>query len=230
MNKEIQTLVALQLISKDEDVTTHEYIKNKIVETKVFNKLELLKIAIKEGLDIMIPLDEEQLGSNISYSMGTDGKITFVEKMMDSHGNIKNLVDFLADSIKKEDLKKAHPKFMSNIYNVFQDNGISMKKMFELGFEFKQGSFDEENKAASGDLDFFECCCFYQKDFDFKYKYSGDYTLKDSIEDSIKYKKENNLNTSKEENLLNFIEKVIIKQNFESKKVESSFKEIKVKL
>ena len=45
--------------------------------------------------------------------------------------------------------------------------------MFELGFNFEQGKFDEETKANSGDLDFFECCICFKEDFDF-YSYLDD--------------------------------------------------------
>lgn len=230
MKKEIQTLVALQLISLKDSVTIHDYRNNQMIEEKSMSIIDSLKIAIKEGLDIMLPLDEDQINTGNHFSIGTNRKITFIEKMMENQDHVKGVINFLYDNITKQDLEKAHPNFTSNIYASLNNSGISMKKMFELGFDFKQGNFDEESKASSGDLDFFECCLYYKKDFDFSYQYGGDFTLKEAVEDSIKYKNENRMNASKEENLLNFIEKAIMKQKLESKQFESSHKETKPKI
>lgn len=232
MNKEIQTLIAMQLILQKDSITTHDYTSNnKIIENKSLSILEALKVAINEGLDIMLPLDEEQtnLSNSNYYSMGTNGKITFIEKMIDSHGD-KEITNFLYEKLTEEDLKKAHPKFMKNMYSALSENGISMKKMFELGFDFKQETFDEESKASAGDLDFFECCLCYKPDFDFEHKYSAEFTLKDCIEEEIKYNKQNNRSIAKEESLLNFIDKAIIKQKLERKPIEQNVKENKLKI
>lgn len=228
MKKEIQTLLAMQLISLNNDVKISEYYKKEMVDSVSLNILTLLKEAINSGLNIMLPLDEEQLSPNTSKShfSGYKGKITFFEKMLQSHDcNIK-IVEFLYSQLKKEDLEIAHPKFVKNIYEVLFNNGISMKGIFELGFDFEQGKFDEENKATSGDLDFFECCLCNKADFDFKFKYD-DFTLKQSIQEQ----KENNLKNQRDikylENLENFIDKAILKQNLENREggiLEKKFK------
>lgn len=232
MNKEIQTLIAMQLIQQKDDITLYEYtFNNKIVEDKSLNILESLKLAIKEGLNIMLPLNEEQVSPNTSssYSIGSNGIITFIEKMVSNH-DTKEIINFLYEQLTENDLKKAHPKFMKNMYSCFSDNGISMKRMFELGFDFKQGDFDEEMKASSGDLDFFECCLCYKQDFDFEYKYNSDFTLREAVEEEINYKKENSRTVNKEENLLNFIDKAIVKQRLEKKSIETHHKETKLKI
>jgi len=103
--------------------------------------------------------------------------------------------------------------------------------MFELGFDFKQGNFDEESKATSGDLDFFECCICFKEDFDFSFKYS-DWTLNECIKDEINYRRKNNQlsKISGLELLDNFIEKAALKQNFEDKFEDKSKKEVKIKI
>lgn len=230
MKKEIQTLVAMQLLSLRDNITTHSYNENQIREEKSLSILDALKEAISEGLDIMLPLEEEQVNDNSNYYSGYNGKITFIEKMMSNNDTEKEIINFLYDKLTKEDIKKAHPKFAQNIYSVLYDNGISMKKMFEIGFDFQQGKFDEDNKASSGDLDFFECCLCYKPDFDFSYEYN-DYTLKNAVEDSIEYYKKENKNINKYINLLNFIDKAVLKQNLENKPLNpTAIKENKLKI
>lgn len=230
MKKEIQTLVAMQLLSLNDNITTHSYNTNEIREEKCLSILEALKEAISEGLDIMLPLDEEQVNGNSSYCIGHNGKITFIEKMLSNHDSDPKIINFLYEKLSEEDIKKAHPKFAQNIYSVLHDNGISMKKMFEIGFDFQQGKFDEDSKASSGDLDFFECCLCYKPDFDFSYEYS-DYTLKNSVEESIEYYKKEKRNIDKYVDLMNFIDKALLKQKLENKTVNSeTIKEIKLKI
>lgn len=230
MKKEIQTLVAMQLLSLRDSITTHGYNKNEIKEDNFLTIFGALKEAISEGLDIMLPLDEEQVNGNSSYCIGYNGKITFIEKMLSNHDSDPKIINFLYEKLSEEDLKKAHPKFAQNIYSVLHDNGISMKKMFEIGFDFQQGKFDEDSKASSGDLDFFECCLCYKPDFDFSYEYM-DYTLKNAVEESIEYYKKENKNVDIYVNLMNFIDKAILKQNLENKPVNpNAIKENKLKI
>lgn len=230
MNKNLQTLLAIQLISMSEDITTHTYdSKNKIEEVGRISILDGLKEAVNNGLEVMLPLDEEDIKS--SYSSGREGKITFIEKMMSENESNKEIVEYLFNLITKEDLKKADMKFFQNIYTVTSENGISFRKMFELGFNFEQGKFDEETKANSGDLDFFECCICFKEDFDFSFKYA-DWTLKECIEDEMEYRKKNNQITQLEklETLANFFDKAALKQNFEEKFEDKNKKEIKIKI
>lgn len=214
MKKEIQTLVAIQLLSLKDNISTYNYEKNQIREDKYLTVLEALKIAVSEGLDIMLPLNEDEITHGEKYSSGENGKITFIEKMMSNNSENKDIVHFLHEKITEDDIKKAHPQFMKNIYNVLNENGISMKRMFEMGFDFEQGKFDEENKALAGDLDFFECCLFYKPDFDFNYQYS-DCTLKESVKDELDYLKGFSTNVDKHINLINFIDKAVLKQNID---------------
>lgn len=230
MNKNLQTLLALQLISMSEDITTHTYNShNKVEEIERISVLNLLKEAINNGLDIMLPLDENDIKEK--YQSGRDGKITFIEKMIANNDSEKEIVEYLINLLKEEDLKKVDMKFFQNIYNVTSENGISFRRMFELGFDFKQGNFDEESKATSGDLDFFECCICFKEDFDFSFKYS-DWTLNECIKDEINYRRKNNQlsKISGLELLDNFIEKAALKQNFEDKFEDKSKKEVKIKI
>lgn len=230
MNKNLQTLLALQLVSMSEDITTHTYdSKNKIEEIERVSILDLLKEAINSGLELMLPLDEDEIKDNYSY--GRSGKITFIEKMMSRNESDKEIVDYLFNLLTEEDLKKADMKFFQNIYSVTSENGISFRRMFELGFDFEQGKFDEESKANSGDLDFFECCLCFKEEFNFSFKYA-DWTLKECIEDEMEYRKKNNqLNQlEKLEALSNFIEKAALKQNFEEKFEDKNKKEVKIKI
>ena len=230
MNKNLQTLLALQLVSMSEAITTHTYNeKNKIEEIERVSILELLKEAVNNGLELMLPLDQEDIKDN--YTSGRDGKITFIEKMMSQNESEKEIVEFLFNSLTEEDLKKSDMKFFQNIYSVTSENGISFRKMFELGFNFEQGNFDEETKANAGDLDFFECCLCFKEEFNFSFKYA-DWTLKECIEDEMEYRKKNNqLNQlEKLEALSNFIEKAALKQNFEEKFEDKNKKEVKIKI
>lgn len=230
MNKNLQTLLALQLVSMSEAVTTHTYnSKNKIEEIERVSILDLLKEAVNNGLELMLPLDQEDIKD--SYPSGRDGKITFIEKMMSQNESEKDIVDYLFNSLTEEDLKKADMKFFQNIYSVTSENEISFRKMFELGFNFEQGKFDEETKANSGDLDFFDCCICFKDDFDFNFKYS-DWTLRECIDDEIEYRKKNNQTTQIEklETLANFFDKAALKQNFEEKFEDKNKKEIKIKI
>ena len=229
MKKEIQTLLAMQLISLNDNVTICDYYKSEIIEDKSLDILTALKESINSGLNIMLPLDEEQVSPNTSqtYFYGHNGKITFVEKMMQSNDSNKKIIEFLYNEIKEEDLKIAHPKFVKNIYEVLVNNGISMKKMFKLGFDFKQGEFDEDSKATSGDLDFFECCLCNKPDFDFTFNYS-DYTLKEHIEEQKEYYIKNNRNVRDLENLENFIDKAILKRSYDNKEPGIIEKKLKI--
>jgi len=230
MNKNLQTLLALQLISMSEDITTHTYnSQNKVEEIERISVLNLLKEAINNGLDIMLPLDENDIKEK--HQSGRDGKITFIEKMIANNDSEKEIVEYLINLLKEEDLKKVDMNFFQNIYNVTSENGISFRRMFELGFDFKQGNFDEESKATSGDLDFFECCICFKEDFDFSFKYS-DWTLNECIKDEINYRRKNNQlsKISGLELLDNFIEKAALKQNFEDKFEDKSKKEVKIKI
>lgn len=228
MKKEIQTLLAMQLISLNDDVKVSEYYNNKMVDSSCLSVLTLLKEAINSGLNIMLPLDEEQVSSTSqTYFYGEEGKITFFEKMMQNNDADKKIVEFLYNELKEEDLKIAHPKFVKNIYEVLYNNGISIKRMFDLGFDFEQGKFDEESKATSGDLDFFECCLCNKPDFDFKFKYDG-LTLKEHIEEQKEYYVKNKMDVKNLENLENFIDKAILKQNFDNR--ESGITEKKLKI
>lgn len=230
MKKEIQTLVAMQLLSLKDSITTHGYNKNEIKEENFLTIFGALKEAISEGLDIMLPLDEEQVNDNSTYFSGHNGKITFIEKMMSNHDTEASIINFLYEKLTEEDLKKAHPKFVQNIYSILYDNGISMKKMFEIGFDFQQGKFDEDSKASAGDLDFFECCLCYKPDFDFSYEYS-DYTLRNAVEESIEYYTKEKRNVDKYVDLINFIDKAILKQKLENKPVnQHNIKETKLKI
>jgi hypothetical protein len=238
MKKEIQTLVAMQLLSLRNDITIYNYNNNKITEEKSLNIKSALEKAISEGLDIMLPLQENQVNENensiyyrgYTYYKGYEGKITFVEKMMENHNTDKDIINYLYEKITADDLKKSHPNFVKNIYEVLRQNGISMKKMFEIGFDFEQGKFDEENKAISGDLDFFECCLYYKKNFDFNFNYFN-YTLKEIIKEEINYLKNNEESTEKLENLINFIDKAILKQKLENKEIfQHTIKENKIKI
>lgn len=206
MKKQIQTLLAMQLLSMKDNITTHTYVNDKIVEEESLNVLQSLKLAVEEGLDIMLPLDESQQNQAMVHLYGEKGKITFIEAMMGNHDNNKEVVMFLYDQLQPEDLQKAHKRFVQNIYSVLVENKISMKKMFEIGFNFEQGKFDEESKAMSGDIDFFECCLCFKKDFDFNYKYDGEYTLKQTLQDEINYLQSNKRNTNTLEGLLSFVE------------------------
>lgn len=216
MKKQMQTLVAMQLLSMKDNITTHSYRNDKIVEDESLSILQSLKLAVEEGLDVMLPLDESQQANRFSHLYGDNGKVTFIETMMGNNDNNKEIVMFLYDQLKPEDLKKAHSKFAENIYSVLFSNGISMKKMFEIGFNFEQGKFNEENKAMSADLDFFECCLYFKKDFDFNYKYNGEYTLKDSVQDELNYLKSNKINNNNLDGLLSFIEQAANKTNIQS--------------
>lgn len=230
MNKNLQTLLALQLISMSEDITTHTYnSQNKVEEIERISVLNLLKEAINNGLDIMLPLDENDIKEK--HQSGRDGKITFIEKMIANNDSEKEIVEYLINLLKEEDLKKVDMNFFQNIYNVTSENGISFRRMFELGFDFKQGNFDEESKATSGDLDFFECCICFKEDFDFSFKYS-DWTLNECIKDEINYRRKNNQlsKISGLQLLDNFIEKAALKQNFEDKFEDKSKKEVKIKI
>lgn len=230
MNKNLQTLLALQLISMNQEITTHTYdSKNKIEEIERVSVLDLLKEAVNNGLELMLPLDEEDIKNN--YPSGRDGKITFIEKMMSQNESEKEIIDYLFNLLTEEDLKKADMKFFQNIYAVTSENGISFRKMFELGFNFEQGNFDEETKANSGDIDFFECCICFKDDFDFNFKYS-DWTLKECVQEEMEYRKKNNQTTQLEklETLSNFFDKSALKQNFEEKFEDKNKKEVKVKI
>lgn len=216
MKNQIQTLIAMQLLSMKDNITTHSYNNGKIVEDESLNILQSLKLAVNEGLDIMLPLEQSQQINTSNYLYGDNGKVTFIEAMMGSHDNNKEIVMFLYDQLKPEDLEKAHNRFVQNIYSVLFENGISMKKMFEMGFNFEQGKFDEESKAMSGDLDFFECCLYFKKDFNFNFKYDQEYTLKQTVQDELTYLKSNKANTNKIEGLLSFVEQAANKQLIEN--------------
>lgn len=216
MKKQIQTLLAMQLLSMQDNITTHNYNSGKIVEEQSLSVLQCLKSAVEEGLDIMLPLEQSQQTHTSNYLYGDSGKVTFIEAMMGSHDTNKEVVMFLYDQLKPEDLKNAHSRFVQNIYSVLFENQISMKKMFEIGFDFEQGKFDEESKAMSGDLDFFECCLYFKKDFNFNYKYDAEYTLKQNAQDELNYLKSNKANTNKLEGLLSFIEQAEQKQLMEN--------------
>lgn len=224
MNEVLQTMLAIQLLNQDTDKNLIIYKEDSQKKYNI-SLCESLELAFNEGLSITLLINEKQtLTTKNNDTIGENGKITFIEKLMSNNRDNKTVISYLYNKIEKNDLSKMSEKCVSNIFSILRDNKISVKKFFELNFDFKQGNFDEYAKVCMADIDFFKCCLSFKPDFDFNFKYM-EKTLKEWLIEEMDYLKNNNSEYRDHEELLNFIDKAIVKQNLENSMIRKNSKE-----
>ncbi len=201
MNKIINQSIAQEIfrtVSSYSSFYLYEKKENKLI---VANEVDSI-VAIKEMLDYGISvcsLIEEKAGDPDTAKPLINA--VFHETL---NYDVKKL--FL-NRLTKEDYKTLSLKELNSLYENYDNKEELLDKYFSFGFDFKQGSFDEVDKALSGDFVFFEYCLKYKKDFSFSFPYEESLTLDEIIKEEIEYLKEKQKPSNKLEGVLTFFKK-----------------------
>jgi hypothetical protein len=205
MNKNIELALATQvyqLVSANKASTTYPtytQTKDGIKEDGSVNCVELIKEIMNSGVSPITVLD-------LSYE-----KRPLIFHVFSNTAHTKILEIFI-DALQKEhldNLDQSTLKKMYNSINVDDYAGVSgklLRKYFELGFDFEQGTFSEDYKAEGGNQEFFEICMHYKKDFKFDFKYK-EYYLDELVKEDLECLKPSDPEYKTKENLMIFLKK-----------------------
>ena len=205
MNKNIELALATQvyqLVSANKSsftYPTYTQTKDGIKEDGSINCVELIKEIMNSGVSPITVLD-------LSYE-----KRPLIFHVFSNTGNTEILEIFI-DSLKKEHIDNLDQPTLRKMYNSISvddyagASGKLLRKYFELGFDFQQGTFGEEFKAESGNKEFFEICMLYKKDFKFDFKYK-EYYLDELVKEDLDCLKPSDPEYKTKENLMMFLKK-----------------------
>ncbi len=201
MNKRIQHLLALNVIELSKGThnehVVHNIEKGKITEEEAVSHIQMIKDIIDSGVSIITPVEYKD-------------KVSILMNHVFFNDNSKNIVEFFTSKLTKEDVSNLTSDMVRDIYESSDNNIKLLDKFFQLGFYFKQGEFNEIDKAISGDIEFFELCMQVKTDFKFSYKYEDDLSLDQILSEDIEYVKNSNYQDNKlqkRESLLSFLKK-----------------------
>ena len=214
MNKIINKAVAQEIfrtVSSYGSVFLYEKKENNLISTKEINAIDAIKEMLDYGISVCSIIEEKQGEPDTAKPLIN---AVFNETLNNS---LKNL--FL-NRLTQEDYFNLSLKELNNLYENYENKEEILDKYFSFGFDFKQGSFDEVDKALSGDFVFFEYCLKYKKDFDFSFQYEDSLTLDEIIKEEIDYLKEKQKPSNKLEGVLTFFKKAketqILEKNLQS--------------
>lgn len=201
MNKLIELALAREVIymsqksGKWKDNVIYSLNNGEPKEEAAYSGLEMIETIMKEGVSPIVVVEYQ------------DKAKTLLEHVVENASDNKT-INYFIDLMKSEHLSQLNIDTINRIYN-FEQDSTTLEKFFKLGFDFKQGTFEELDKALSGDISFFELCMNYKSDFKFSFKYSDGMTLDQLLEEDIEYLKKNGNrdDISKQENLLCFLKK-----------------------
>ncbi len=214
MNKIISQSIAqeiFRIVSSYSSFYLYEKKENKLIATKEIDSIEAIKEMLDYGISVC-SLIEEKIGDPDTAKPLINA--VFNETL---NNDIKNL--FL-NRLTKQDYSTLSLKELNNLYENYEDKEKLLDKYFSFGFDFKQGYFDEVEKALSGDFVFFEYCLKYKKDFCFSFQYEDSMTLDEIIKEEIGYLKEKQKPYNKLEGVLTFFKKAretqMLEQNLQN--------------
>lgn len=199
MNKAIEVIVAqgiLKVLGSEEVIYS---LKNgKVVEEELIDNFKLLTEAIDNGLSLILPVrHKDTISSFLDHLLYED--------------NSKKMIDYICSKLTKEDVSNLSVEMVNDIYKSSDNNIELLEKFFLLGFDFKQGQFDEYNKVVSADIGFFELCIQIKPDFKFSFKYEDNLTLDELLLEEISYCKDANQHPDtikNKESLYTFLKKI----------------------
>lgn len=232
MNKYIELALAtevLQLVSKNRsssNFTTYIQTKNGIKDDGLVNCVELIKEIMNSGVSPLTVIDNGYEKRPLIFHVFSNSSNT-------------EIIEIFIESLKKEHLENLDQSTLRKMYNsisVDDYGGVSgklLKKYFELGFDFEQGTFGEEFKAESNNKDFFEICINYKPDFKFDFKYKGFY-LDELVKEQLDCIKPSNPEYKEKEQMMLFLKKsrevLTLKRNLEEDLSANTNKSSKYKL
>lgn len=201
MNPIIENALAQQVIAlaekggKYKDNVLYSLSKQVIVEDSAHSNQEAIKKIMEEGISPILI---------VNYK---DKVCPLIEHVFSS-SNDKTITEFFCSLLTPNHIKELPISSIQNLYYLNNEPDF-VEQLFKLGFDFKQGQFEEVDKALYGDLSFFEICMTYKKDFKFSHKYDDNLTLDQLLEEDIHYLKKQNPNEDieKRESLLLFLKK-----------------------
>jgi hypothetical protein len=205
MNKLIELSLAKEIIElSSKNTTSKEYVirhieKGNIIEDDAVSGLSIIKELMGAGVSPIVPIEYKD-------------KIASLLEHVADNAYDQSVTLYIIDNLTKDDFNKLSPSTIENIYSATDSNCEILEKFFNLGFDFKQGEFNEVDKALNSDIGFFELCLRFKTNFKFNHKYD-DLFLDEHITEDLEYMKKNNssyfsANTLKsQEGLILFLKK-----------------------
>lgn len=178
MNNIMKTILAKQVIEVSatsitfSDYILHELKSGKIIESESFTGLQVMKEIIEGGLPLILPVEYKN-------------KIATLMEHVLSNVNSDEVIDYFISKLTKEDVSNLTQEMIRDIYEASSHSNSLLDKFFNLDFNFKQGEFNELDRAMSGDIEFFELCIQAKTDFKFTFKYDEGLTLDQYLAEDI---------------------------------------------
>jgi len=183
MEQDMQFVLAKGIINSyiEKNETIYELKRGKIVEKGLVNTFNLLENLLKNKLSLLISFEIKEYASE---------PYTFMEHLIRLDGSPK-LIQLICSNLTKEDVSQLNSEIVNRCYSHSENSIPLLEKLFQLGFDFEQGKFDEVNKAIQGDIEFFELCHQIKPNFKFGFKYDENATLDEILKDEVEYEKSN---------------------------------------
>lgn len=215
MNKIIEQSLAKEVLALSNKRAKDDYIlyskndvDNTVQTSKISNKEAISKI-LNFGISLSMPVEIEHRGD-----IKIKPLITLVmDNILDGE-----IIDLFLSKIDSKTVREMSVGEINDLYQAVEDEHKEslLDRLFNNGFDFKQGSFDETDKAINLDFVFFEYCLKYKKDFDFSYKYEEELTLDEIVEEEKEYFKEKKIakySSNRADSFVEFLKKVKESQN-----------------
>ncbi len=169
---------------KDKEYVVYDLSNKSISEEGAYSGIEIIREIMSQGLSPLVVI-------NYNNKIGT-----LFEHICKNSKN-ESTIDYFLSLIKREDVEKLSSVMVDKIFELSEDysNSKLMESFFKLGFNFQQGKFNEIDKALSGNINFFEICMDYKKDFKFSFKYpqEDNKCLDEILAEDIDYCKKNGI-------------------------------------
>jgi hypothetical protein len=205
MDKYIEIALAKQIYAlvinhkASDNYLTYIQTKNGIKDDESINRIELIKKMMSLGVSPITVLDAGYEKRPLIWHVFSDTRNS-------------EIIELFIDSLKKEHLDSLDQSTIKKMYNSISVDdyaGVSskyLKKIFEIGFDFEQGTFGEAHQAESGNQEFFEICMIYKKNFRFDFKYQ-EYYLDEVVKEELDCLRLSDPEYKTKENLMIFLKK-----------------------
>jgi hypothetical protein len=215
MNKLMELVLAKEVAeiaersSKNKDYVVYELSNKLISEEGAYSGIEIIREIMSQGVSPLVVI-------NYNNKIGT-----LFEHICKSSKS-ESTIDYFLSLIKKEDVERLSSSMVDKIFELSEDytNSKLMESFFKLGFNFQQGTLNEIDKALVGNINFFEICMEYKKDFKFSFKYpqENNRCLDEILAEDIDYCKKNGISefTGLREGLLIFLTKARQKEELKN--------------
>ncbi len=205
MNKIIEQSLAREIIRLSEESGHNLYCfyelnkKEEIVQTEAYSVIAAIKEILEQGVSI---------STIVEFKTKRGNQVDSLIKAVFDNTTDNKILGLFFNKMTEENLKELTIKDIGSIYNNCPDRDYFLTKIFSLGFDFKQGQFDEVERAMELDFSFFEACLKYKKDFSFAFKYEDGMTLDLLVTEEAKYLKENKIHSdNKIDGFIDFLKK-----------------------